>query len=114
MARAPAASHGLVVLRGPAGHRRAKRRRSSNGYGTSDRMSHSDAEATHPRCECEGYPDRPGRASRKEGESWIIARLLWVWIRRSCGMRLRSDAGRGSEVRFLGEIDNTPAATAKL
>ena len=27
------------------------------------------AEATHPRCGCEGYPDRPGRASSKEGES---------------------------------------------
>jgi hypothetical protein len=26
-------------------------------------------EATHPRCSCEGYPDRPGRASGKEGES---------------------------------------------
>ena len=25
-----------------------------------------------------------------------------------------ADAGRGGEVRFLGEIDNTPAATAKL
>src|SRR5262249_16103752 len=23
-------------------------------------------EATHPRCCCEGYPDRPGRASSKE------------------------------------------------
>jgi len=27
------------------------------------------AEATRPRCSCEGYPDRPGRASGKEGES---------------------------------------------
>jgi hypothetical protein len=26
-------------------------------------------EATRPRCDCEGYPDRPGRASSKEGES---------------------------------------------
>src|SRR5260370_35510785 len=26
-------------------------------------------EATHPRCGCEGYPDWPGRASSKEGES---------------------------------------------
>src|SRR3974390_3418837 len=25
-----------------------------------------------------------------------------------------ADAGRGGEVRFLGEIENTPAATAKL
>src|SRR6266851_2465601 len=34
------------------------------------------AGATHPRCGCEGYPDRPGRASSKEGESWaIIAKL---------------------------------------
>jgi len=26
-------------------------------------------EATHPQCGCEGYPDWPGRASSKEGES---------------------------------------------
>jgi len=26
-------------------------------------------EATHPRCDHEGYPDWPGRASSKEGES---------------------------------------------
>ena len=26
------------------------------------------AEATHPRCSSEGYPDGPGRASSKEGE----------------------------------------------
>ena len=25
-----------------------------------------------------------------------------------------ADAGRGGEVRFFGEIENTPAATAKL
>ena len=25
-----------------------------------------------------------------------------------------ADGGRGDEVRFLGELDNTPAATAKL
>src|SRR5215471_13208953 len=48
-------------------------------------------EATHPRCCGEGYPDRPGRASSKEGESWIIiaARSLES-IRRSCAMPLRS------------------------
>src|SRR5262252_5360427 len=39
----------------------------------------------------EGYPDRPGRASSKEGESWItiMARSL-ASIRRSCEMPLRS------------------------
>ncbi len=43
---------------------------------SSDRMSPSREEATHPRCRCEGYPDRPGRASSKEGESWsIVAKL---------------------------------------
>ena len=25
-----------------------------------------------------------------------------------------ADAGRGGEVRFFGEVENTPAATAKL
>src|SRR6266481_3941218 len=50
----------------------------------------SYAAATHPRRECEGYLDRPGRASRKEGESWvIIAKLSLVSIHRSCAMRLR-------------------------
>src|SRR5689334_793703 len=29
-------------------------------------------EATHPRCCDKGYPDGPGRASNKEGESWEI------------------------------------------
>src|SRR5215475_268370 len=39
----------------------------------------------------EGYADRPGRASSKEGESWIIitARSLES-IRRSCATPLRS------------------------
>src|ERR1700682_827210 len=46
-------------------------------------------EATHPRCGCEGYPDRPGRASSKEGESCgIIAKLSWLSIRPSCATRL--------------------------
>src|SRR5882762_6662250 len=45
----------------------------------------SREEATHPRCACEGYPDRPGRASSKEGESWsILAKLSSVSIHRSC------------------------------
>jgi hypothetical protein len=37
-----------------------------------DCMSPSTNEATHPRCCDEGYPDEPGRASNKEGESWVI------------------------------------------
>jgi hypothetical protein len=35
----------------------------------SDCMSLSTNEATHPRCNVEGCPDRPGRASYMEGES---------------------------------------------
>src|SRR4029450_12772865 len=53
-------------------------------------------EATRPRCYREGYPDRPGRASNKEGESWaIIAKLSWHLIPRNCVMqwRLRMVAG---------------------
>src|SRR5262249_41981972 len=48
-------------------------------------------EATHPRCWGEGSPDWPGRASSKEGESWVIitGRSLES-IRRSCAMPLRS------------------------
>jgi hypothetical protein len=42
----------------------------------------STEEATHPRCCDEGYPDGPGRASNKEGESWgIIAKPLSELIR---------------------------------
>src|SRR3979490_649212 len=79
-------------------------------------MSLCGTEATHPRCECEGCPDRPGRASRKEGESWvIIARPSWVSIHLSCGMRLRLRTLAGV-ARFgsLGETENAPAPTAKL
>src|SRR5713226_2392884 len=48
-------------------------------------------EATHPRYYGEGYPDWPGRASNKEGESWTsIAGLSSESIRQSCAMRLRS------------------------
>src|SRR5215831_1638420 len=45
-------------------------------------------EATHPRCCDEGYPDGPGRASNKEGESWgIITRLSSESIRQNCVMQ---------------------------
>src|SRR6516165_6300204 len=45
---------------------------------------------THPRCYGEGYPDWPGRASNKEGESWAsIAGLSSESIRQSCAMPLR-------------------------
>jgi hypothetical protein len=41
-------------------------------------------EATHPRCYGEGYPDWPGRASNKEGESWTsISGLSSESMRRS-------------------------------
>src|SRR6516225_4598774 len=53
-----------------------------------DCMSSSTNEATHPRCSVEGYPDRPGRASYMEGESWgIIAKLLSESIHRNRVMR---------------------------
>src|SRR5450755_4281143 len=46
--------------------------------------------ATRPRCDDEGCPDRPGRASHKEGESWsIIAKRSWRWTRRNCAMQWR-------------------------
>src|SRR5262249_5994285 len=49
-----------------------------------DCMSPSTNEATHPRCCDEGYPDGPGRASNKEGESWfIILRPLSESIRQN-------------------------------
>src|SRR5450631_2564437 len=46
--------------------------------------------ATRPRCDDEGCPDRSGRASHKEGESWsIIAKRSWRWTLRNCVMRWR-------------------------
>ena len=73
-------------------------------------------EATHPRCYGEGYPDWPGRASNKEGESWtILAGLSSESIRQSCAMPLRSRRRvGGGDVRYLGEIDTAEAATRKL
>src|SRR5262245_37666092 len=48
----------------------------------------------------EGYPDGPGRASYKEGESWgIIAKLSLESTPRNCVMRWRF---RGIERRKLG------------
>src|SRR5262245_52204976 len=48
----------------------------------------STNEATHPRCCDEGCPDGPGRASNKEGESWvIIPRPLSESIRQNCVMQ---------------------------
>src|SRR5712692_10191824 len=71
-------------------------------------------EAAHPRYYGEGYPDWPGRASNKEGESWTsIAGLSSESIRQSCAMRLRSRR-MVVDVRYLGEIDTTEAATRKL
>jgi len=61
-----------------ASHQRPLQRRSYTGRpsrpaeGQLDCMSPSTNEATHPRCCDEGYPDEPGRASNKEGESWVI------------------------------------------
>src|SRR5258705_3165629 len=71
-------------------------------------------EATHPRYYGEGYPDWPGRASNKEGESWTsIAGLASESIRQSCAMRLRSRrmvvAGT-----FAILARSTPAAVARL
>src|SRR5262245_57957692 len=55
---------------------------------TADCMSLCTNEATHPRCRNEGCPDRPGRASYMEGESWgIIAKLSSESIRRNCVMQ---------------------------
>ena len=53
-----------------------------------DCMSPPQNEATHPRCCDEGYPDGPGRASNKEGESWvIIPRSLSESIRQNRAMQ---------------------------
>src|SRR5262249_22986004 len=68
---------------------------------------------THPRCYGEGYPDWPGRASNKEGESWAsIAGLSSESIRQSCAMPLR--LLRRGVVGTFGEIDTAEAATRKL
>src|SRR5207248_3840538 len=81
-----------------------------------DCMSPPQNEATHPRCCDEGYPDGPGRASNKEGESWVIILRPLVGIDTS---KLRNaiaiaDGVRGGEVRYLGEFPATEAAIQKL
>ena len=73
-------------------------------------------EATHPRYYGEGYPDWPGRALNKEGESWAsIAGLSSEFdtskLRNAVAV---AEDGRGGDVRYLGEIDTTEAATRKL
>ena len=87
---------------------------SADGRSTSDCMSFPE-EVTH---DVTARVTRIGRAKppSKEGESWtIIAGLSLESIRQ----RLRNavavaQEGRGGEVRYLGEIDTTEAATRKL
>jgi hypothetical protein len=68
-----------------------------------------NVKATRPRCD-EGCPDRPGRASHKESESWSISKafvaLDTAKLRNAVAI---ADAGRNGEIRYLGEIDNTEA-----
>ena len=73
-------------------------------------------EATHPRCYGEGYPDWPGRASKQGGRVVDHHSGAFVGIDTS---KLRNavavaEEGRGGEVRYVGEIDTTEAATRKL
>ena len=79
-------------------------------------MPSSTNEATHPRCSIEGCPDRPGRASFVEGESWgIIAKLSsGIDTSKSRNAVAIAQDGRGGEVRYLGEFPATDAATRKL
>src|SRR3984893_12689288 len=74
------------------------------------------AEATRPGCECEGCPDGPGRASTQGGrvvrdDSEAFVAFDTSKLRNAVAI---AGAGRSGEVRFLAEIENTPAATAKL
>jgi hypothetical protein len=52
----------------PQGFKSGRPKTGGRKKGTPDCMSFPK-EATHPRCYGEGYPDEPGRASNKEGES---------------------------------------------
>ena len=76
----------------------------------------SQNEATHPRCCDEGYPDGPGRASNKEGESWvIILRLLSESIRRNCVMQVQLPmAAVAARSGMWGSFPATEAAIRKL
>src|SRR5262245_12023910 len=81
----------------------------------SDCMSFPE-EATHPRCYGEGYPDWPGRASKQGGRVVVQHSRAFVGIDTSKlrnGVAVAED-GRGGDVRYLGEIDTTEAATRKL
>src|SRR5215469_15419968 len=64
----------------------------------------------------EGCPDGPGRASMQGGRVMGDYSVAYVGIDTSKLRRAVAIAedGRTGEVRFLGEIDNTEAATIKL
>jgi hypothetical protein len=65
----------------PSGGRIRFRHRNKPAWATAARLYvPSTNEATHPRCCDEGYPDGPGRASNKEGESWVIILRSFVGI----------------------------------
>ena len=57
-----------------------------------------------------------GSASHKRGESWGNYGEAFIGID-TAKLRMAvaaAEGGRGGEVRYLGEIDNTDAATRKL
>ena len=71
-------------------------------------------EATHPRCYGEGCPDRPGRASSKEGEDHHSGAFVGIDTSKLRNAVAVAEEGRGGDVRYLGEIDTTEAVTRKL
>ena len=81
-----------------------------------DRMSPVLAEVAHPRCDARvARVVRAEPQARRVSRGAIIALPTSHWTHRSCGTRWRSRKRDGTgEIRYLGEIDNAPAATAKL
>ena len=70
-------------------------------------------EATHPRCFCEGCPDGPGRASRQGGRVVANDSEAYVAFDTSKLRHAVAEEGRTGDVRFLGEIEATEAATVR-
>ncbi len=64
----------------------------------------------------EGCSDGPSRASRTEGEPWesIAKRFVAFDVAKMKHAVAIAEGGRTGEVRFLGEIENRPAAIERI
>src|SRR5262249_28839113 len=79
-------------------------------------MSVPALEATRPRCESRGLAGRPGLSSTQGGRAMGEHSEVFVGldVAKAKNAVAIAESGRRGEVRYLGEIDNTPEATRRL